>query len=188
MNRGCVAAFLDRDGTIIHDRHYLGDPAGVELLPGAARAIARLNAAGIPALLVTNQSGIGRGLFSEADFAAVQGRLISLLAREGARLDGVYHCPHTPDAEVPCECRKPAPGLFLRAAREHGVDLRRSFYIGDQLRDVLPAKRLGGVGILVRSKGFPEESPAGESIPSGFPTVDDLDRAVGIVLAAGARD
>ncbi|HEX7239268.1 MAG TPA: HAD-IIIA family hydrolase, partial [Longimicrobiaceae bacterium] len=101
------AVFLDRDGTVIHDAHYLADPEGVRLLPGAAEAVARLNRAGVPVVLVTNQSGIGRGLFSEADFRAVQDRVEALLAAGGARIDAVYHCPHAPDADPPCDCRKP---------------------------------------------------------------------------------
>src|SRR5688500_18474954 len=97
------AVFLDRDGTIILDRAYPGDPDGVELLPGAAGAVARFNAAGLPVILVTNQSGIARGLITESDFRAVQARTEALLEAEGARLDGVYHCPHGPDTEPACD-------------------------------------------------------------------------------------
>jgi len=146
-----AAVFLDRDGTVIADRHYLGDPRGVELLPGAGEAISRLNRTGLPVILVTNQSGIGRGLFTQADFQSVQRRLLELLAEEGAHLDGVYHCPHAPDGDAPCECRKPAPGLFLQAAAEHGIDLRRSFYVGDRIRDVEPAAEFEGAGFLIGS-------------------------------------
>lgn len=173
-----AAVFLDRDGTVIEDRHYLGDPAGVALLPGAGEAVARLNQAGLPALLVTNQSGIGRGYFAEEDFLAVQRRLAELLAAHGARLDGVYHCPHAPDREPPCDCRKPSPGLFRRAARDTGVALERSFFVGDRLRDVAPALELGGTGILVSAGGGPHEP-----MPEGIERVGSLREAVERVLA-----
>jgi D-glycero-D-manno-heptose 1,7-bisphosphate phosphatase len=173
------AVFLDRDGTLIHDAHYLADPAGVRLLPGAAEAVARLNRAGIQAIVVTNQSGIGRGYFTEADFRAVQARTEALLAAAGARVDAAYHCPHAPDHAPPCDCRKPEVGLFLRAAREHGVDLARSWYVGDRLRDVAPAERLGGRGILVRGGAAHDEA---ERAPAGVPVVGGLREAVDIVL------
>jgi len=176
-----AAAFLDRDGTIIHDAHYLADPDGVRLLPGAAAAIARLNAAGMPVVVVTNQSGIGRGYFTEGDFRAVQARVEALLAAGGARLDAVYHCPHAPDAEPACGCRKPGVELFVRAAAEHGLDLARSWYVGDRLRDVAPAERLGGRGILVRAGA---EHGEAERAPAGVAVVEDLAEAVEVVLAA----
>jgi histidinol-phosphate phosphatase family protein len=173
------AVFLDRDGTIIHDAHYLADPAGVRLLPGAAEAVARLNAAGIPVVVVTNQSGIGRGYFTEADFRAVQARVEELLAAEGAKVDAVYHCPHAPDEEPPCACRKPGVGLFLRAAEEHGLDPARSWYVGDRLRDLAPAERLGGRGILVRAGA---EHGEAERAPAHVAVVDGLREAVELVL------
>lgn len=145
------AVFLDRDGTLIHDRHYLSDPAGVELLPGAAEAVARLGGAGYAAVLVTNQSGIGRGLFTEADYRAVHARLVELLAAAGARLDAEYHCPLAPDDPDPEELRKPGAGMFVAAAREHTLDLARSWFVGDRLRDVTPALALGGRPLLVLS-------------------------------------
>lgn len=173
--------FLDRDGTLIVDRHYLGDPAGVELLPGAGEAVARLNRAGLPALLVTNQSGIGRGMFTEADFRAVQRRLEEALAEHDARLDGVYHCPHAPDLAPPCRCRKPATGLFERAAAEHGVALGASYYVGDRARDVEPALRWGGTALLV-GEG------AGESLPPEVEIHPSLAAAVDRILAAPGFD
>lgn len=177
---GRPAVFLDRDGTVIADRHYLADPDGVSLLHGAAEAIARLNRAGIPVLLVTNQSGIGRGFFSEVDFVAVQERMLQLLAAEGARLDGVYHCPHAPDYEPPCDCRKPGLGLFRRAAAEHGLDLARSWYIGDRVRDVAPAAQLGGSAILVGG-GHPDDPES----PAFVERMPDLAEAVERVLRSG---
>jgi len=151
--------FLDRDGTLIVDRHYLSDPEGVELLPGAAEAVARLNGAGHPVFLVTNQSGIGRGYFTEAQYRAVHGRLVELLAAAGAWLDGEYHAPHTPGDPDPEALRKPGAGMFLRAASEHGVELAGAFFIGDRVRDVAPAERFGGRAILVRSPESEAEMP-----------------------------
>lgn len=180
---GRAGVFLDRDGTLIRDRHYLGDPAGVELVPGAAGAVAQLNHAGVPVLLVTNQSGIGRGYFTEADFQAVQRRLQQLLAEHGASLDGVYHCPHAPDRQPRCDCRKPATGLFRRAAEEHGLDLQRCFFVGDRARDVLPAGELGGTGILVRSDSdAPDARHEGEIVPADTHIVATLAEAAALVL------
>jgi D-glycero-D-manno-heptose 1,7-bisphosphate phosphatase len=168
-----AAVFLDRDGTLIHDRHYLADPAGVELLPGAAEAVARLNGAGIPVVLVTNQSGIGRGLFGEAEYDAVHARLVELLAAHHARLDAEYHCPLAPGAEDADAMRKPGAGMFLRAAREHGLDLAASWFVGDRARDVAPAAGLGGRGILVAaSRGEAEAAPGAVAVASLAEAVD----------------
>lgn len=172
------AVFLDRDGTLIHDRHYLADPAGVELLPGAGDAVARLNRAGYFVVLVTNQSGIGRGFFTEADYEAVHQRVVALLAAEGARLDAEYHCPLAPDAPDPDGMRKPGAGMFLRAAREHDLDLPRSWLIGDRLRDVAPAAQLGAHAILVRG----EQTEAEHAGSIACFVVDDLNTAADIVL------
>lgn len=179
------AVFLDRDGTVILDRDYPGDPDGVELLPGAAGAVARFNAAGLPVILVTNQSGIARGLITDADFRAVQGRTEALLEAEGARLDGVYHCPHGPETEPPCDCRKPAPGMYRRAAAERGLDLARSFYVGDRLRDVLPGLDAGGTGILIQGPGGAEFESA---VPVGVQVVESLAEAAEIVLGGVSAD
>ena len=167
--------FLDRDGTLIIDRHYLAAPEGVELLPGAGEAVARLNAAGHPVFLVTNQSGIGRGYFTEAEYRAVHARLEELLAAQGARLDGAYHCPLAPDDPDPEELRKPGCGMFLRAARDHGLDLAHAIYIGDRVRDVAAAERMGGTAFLVRG-------PQSESAPPFATAVDSVAEAVELVL------
>jgi len=140
--------FLDRDGTLNRDDEgYLADPDRVVLLPGAAEAVRSLNAAGIKAVVVTNQSGIGRGLISQEDLARIHERLIALLAAGGAMLDGIFVCPHRP--EHGCACRKPGTELALRAARDLGVDPARSAMIGDQAADVALAHRLGGRAVLV---------------------------------------
>ncbi|HEU0054808.1 MAG TPA: HAD family hydrolase [Longimicrobium sp.] len=173
-----AAVFLDRDGTLIVDRHYLSDPAGVELLPGAARAVARLAAAGFFVVLVTNQSGIGRGYFAEEDYRATHRRLVELLAAEGARLDADYHSPLAPDDPDPEETRKPGAGLFLRAAREHGLDLAASWYVGDRLRDVAVSAALGGRPILVH--GAQTEEDVGS-----VPLLPSLAAAADLILAEG---
>lgn len=178
MNRPAV--FLDRDGTIIRDVNYVATPEQVELLPGAASAIRRLNEAGWPVVVVTNQSGIARGYFTEADYERVRERMETLLAESGARIDAVFTCPHHPDVGGACECRKPGTLLFRRAAAELGLDLRRSWYIGDKLRDVAPAHTLGGRGILVRSDATPESDAAAASQEHSL--ASSLDEAAGRVI------
>jgi D-glycero-D-manno-heptose 1,7-bisphosphate phosphatase len=173
--------FLDRDGTLVVERYYLADPDQVELVPGAAAALRALAAAGYALVVVTNQSGIARGLYGEAEFRAVQRRIEELLRREGIELDGVYHCPHHPDYTGPCECRKPAPGLYRRAARELGLDLCRSVCVGDRLKDVLPARELGcRAAILVRT-GYGEEEA--RRAPEWVRVERDLAAAAEAILA-----
>jgi D-glycero-D-manno-heptose 1,7-bisphosphate phosphatase len=158
---------------------YLHHPAQVRLLSGAATAIRRLNEAGLLAIVATNQSGIGRGLLSEADYLAGERRVDELLAADGARLDAHYHCPHWPEIDGPCRCRKPGPLLYEQAAERFGIDLSASWWIGDRLRDVEAARRFGGRGILVDS------GPARPSLDAlGFPLVADLAAAITAVLAA----
>jgi len=133
------------------EREYLADPEGVELIPGAVDGLRALQKAGFALVVVTNQSGIARGLYDRAAFDAVQRRLEELLAAQGILLDGVYLCPHHPDVDGPCDCRKPAPGLYRRAADQLGLDPARSLFIGDKLSDVQPAAGFGGTGVLVRT-------------------------------------
>jgi len=162
MTDGRAAVFLDRDGTIIRDTHYLSSPENVYLLPDAASSIKRLNEAGLRAIVVTNQSGIGRGYFTAHDFLLVQTRVEELLQEGGAHIDGVYMCPHSPDGagNRVCECRKPGTALFLRAIGDHGIDPALSWFIGDRWRDLHPAILLGGNGILVPTY----ETPGAEII------------------------
>ena len=149
------AAFLDRDGTIVEDAHYLSRAEQLVLLPDAAAAVRALNAAGVPAVIVTNQSGIARGYFTAAEYRAVEHALVALLAREGAAVQATYHCPHHPDVTGPCDCRKPGVALYERAAAEHALDLGASLYAGDRWRDVAPALRFGATGVLVPSPDTP---------------------------------
>ena len=149
--------FLDRDGTLIEDRKYASSLADYAPLPGAYDAVRALRAAGFGTAVVTNQSGIGRGLFSEADHARFEAHLLADFAAHGAPLDGSYHCPHEPDAG--CDCRKPQPGLVHRAAREHAIDLARSWVIGDRDSDVALAASCGcravRIGAGARTDGVP---------------------------------
>ena len=182
------AAFLDRDGTLIHDAHYLRDPALVQLIDGVPRALHQLTAAGYALIVVTNQSGIARGLISEADYAAVRARLDALLAAEGITLTDTLHCPHEPTISGPCECRKPGTLLYRRAAESHAIDVARSAFIGDRWRDVAPAQSLGGRGYLVPSVNTPAEDIAQSKASAGAVALcATLGDAVSLVLAATAR-
>jgi D-glycero-D-manno-heptose 1,7-bisphosphate phosphatase len=150
------AVFLDRDGTLNEEVDYLSDPAQLVLIPGAASAVARLNALGVPVVVVTNQSGIGRGRFGWQDFEAVMQRMEALLALEEARIDGVYASPHHEQAQGEYAVadhpdRKPNPGMLLRAAEDHGLDLSRSWMIGDKALDLEAGRRAGCRVALVRT-------------------------------------
>lgn len=171
------AAFIDRDGTLIEECGDLGDPAGVALIPGAVDAVRRLQAAGLKVILVTNQSGIAKGLFGFEDYRAVHGRLEKLLAECGVRLDAAYMCPHHPDVGETCDCRKPAEGMYRRAEAELGVDLARSFYVGDRWRDVAVTEGVGGMPFLVRT------GAGGQGAPEGEARVDDLAEATDRILS-----
>jgi histidinol-phosphate phosphatase family protein len=176
------AALLDRDGTIIPDRAYTRDPDDVTLLPGAAAAIRQLAAAGFPSIVITNQSGIARGLISLEQYHAVRRRLEDLLAVEGAVLADTFTCPHHPDVTGPCTCRKPATGLYERAAVIHDLDLKRCLFIGDKSRDIIPAVVLGGRGVLVRSTNTNDDDLA-HADSAKQPVVSSLSEAVDLLLA-----
>lgn len=130
---GRKAIFLDRDGTLIEDRGYLADPEGVVLLSGAGDALRLLQDAGYLLIVVTNQSGIGRGYFTLEAMHTVNARMNELLAEHGVTIDDIRYCPHGPDDG--CACRKPLPGMLCDAAEAHGIDLAQSAMIGDQPRD-----------------------------------------------------
>jgi D-glycero-D-manno-heptose 1,7-bisphosphate phosphatase len=142
------AAFLDRDGVLNVDVNYLHKPEHVEWIPGAIEAVRELNDAGLLVIVVTNQAGIGRGFYSEADFEAFTSWMAERLAESGAHIDTVYHCPHHPTEALPawrvdCECRKPRPGMFIRALAEWDVDVERSFMVGDKPGDLEAARGAG---------------------------------------------
>ncbi len=146
------AVFVDRDGTLNREVHYLRRVADLRLLPGTAAAIRRLNAAGFAVVVVTNQSGVARGLIAPATLTAIHHELERRLTAAGARLAGIYFCPHHPEAgpsPIRCRCRKPAPGLIRRAARELGLDLGRSYCVGDSTVDLGLAAATRTRGVLV---------------------------------------
>lgn len=178
------AVFLDRDGTVIHDPGYLGRLEDVRLLPGAADAIARLNRAGWPVVMVTNQSGIGRGYYSEDEFRAVQAELERRLSEAGAELEAVYFCPHDPTVHA-CRCRKPGRELFERAIAEHDLDASASWFVGDRLRDVAPAAHWGGRGLLVAREDGSFDEDEEPTSPPGTQRVESLDEAADRVLGTG---
>lgn len=148
------AIFLDKDGTLVKDVPYNVDPLRIRLMDGAAEALPALHAAGYQIFIVSNQSGVAHGYFQRSALWAVEKRLREMLADLGVPLRGFYYCPHHPDGQlrpyaVVCECRKPQPGMLLRAAREHRLDLARSWMIGDILDDVEAGRRAGCKSILV---------------------------------------
>jgi D-glycero-D-manno-heptose 1,7-bisphosphate phosphatase len=148
------AVFLDRDGTIVEDMDYLTEIEQLRVLPGVPGALRRLKEAGFLLVVVTNQSAIARGRLTEQKLALIHAELDRRLAAEGAAVDAYYHCPHLPEGTVEryaqsCDCRKPAAGLFLRAARELGIDLARSYAVGDSERDVSAGRTAGCYAILI---------------------------------------
>jgi D-glycero-D-manno-heptose 1,7-bisphosphate phosphatase len=181
---GRRAVFLDRDGTIIEDVAYLREPGQVRLLPGAAAAIERLNTAGLLAIVATNQSGIARGVLTTEEYRASERRVDQLLGQHGARLDAHYFCPHLPDVTGPCECRKPGTLLYRQAAERFGIDLPRSWWVGDRLRDVAPAASLGGTGILVRTGVGEAEAASLDARP--YQQAQDLAEAVKWIMDANS--
>ena len=178
MTRRCV--FLDRDGVINEEVAYLHDPDKLVLISGVAETIGALAAAGAHVVVVTNQAGIGRGMYTEADLARVTKRLDELLAAAGTRLSGSYFCPHHPAAG--CRCRKPLPGMLEDAARDLGIDLGRSVIVGDKATDLAAGRAAGCHTVLVRTGyGAAEEAAA---CADGLPDVvfDSLADARGYLV------
>ena len=176
------ALFLDRDGTINVDTIHVSRADHVRLIPGAAAAIARINAVGLPIIVISNQSGIGRGIFTVEEYERVRARIDELLAPAGAHVLTTYYCPHSPEVTPACDCRKPGPALYRQAATEHDIDLATSWYVGDRLRDIQAAKTFGGHGILVPR----DTTPGGDVIAARdvFAISTSLDSAVNRILAA----
>jgi histidinol-phosphate phosphatase family protein len=187
---GRPAAFLDRDGTIIRDTVYIRDPNDVELLPGAAAAIKRLNERSIVVVVVTNQSGIGRGLLSPEDYEAVRTRIDAELAERGARIDATYMCPHHPDVAGGCDCRKPGLGMYRRAMADYGLDAKRSLFAGDRWRDVSASATLGGFATLLDTPSTPDddfERASREGVGVASSLADAVDRYLDALPALGDR-
>ena len=179
------ALFIDRDGTLIADAHYLADASRVQLLPGAAAAVANANAAQVPVVVVTNQSGIARGLITTSQYEAVRDRTNALLRAGGAAVLATYHCPHWGHPKELCECRKPGLGMYREAAAAYQLDLMRSAYIGDRWRDVQPALATGGIGILVPGIETPaaDVEEARSALSARIFMAEHLLEAVSIALA-----
>ena len=182
MSRPRPVVFLDRDGTIVADTHYIARPADVVLIPGAAHAIRRLNQANWAVVVITSQSGIARGKLTEADYERVRAQLDALLDEHGALIDRSYHCPHHPDITGPCDCRKPGTKLHLQALRDLALDPSRTVCVGDRWRDVKPAFALEGRGILVPGPESPPDEV--ERAQRELSTASSLDVAIDRLLGA----
>jgi D-glycero-D-manno-heptose 1,7-bisphosphate phosphatase len=168
---------LDRDGTINVERHYLATPGEVELLPGAAEGLRHLRDLDLELIVITNQSGVGRGYFTEHTLALIHDRLIECLDAEGVRLTDIYICPHVPTAG--CACRKPGPALLEQAGREHGFSPRDAFVIGDKVSDVELGRRAGSTTLLVRT-GYGAETARRGPVPADY-IVADLREAARVI-------
>ncbi|HEY4101974.1 MAG TPA: HAD family hydrolase [Gemmatimonadales bacterium] len=171
------AVFLDRDGTLIDDPGYVDDPARVHLLPGVAEALQALERAGFLRIIITNQSAIGRGWITSDQYLTIQREVERQLIAAGASIDATYHCPHTPDAG--CTCRKPGTALHREAVASWTIDVAASWCVGDQIRDLEPARELGCRSLLVRTgKGA---AAVDEAVALGAAVADDLAAGIGLL-------
>lgn len=179
-----AAVFLDRDGTVSEEVGYIRDPARFSVFPWTGSAIRRINESGLAAVLVTNQSAIGRGIIDQSLVDRVHEMLQGALAQEGARLDGIYYCPHHPDDG--CGCRKPRPGMLHAAGDDLNLELTRSFMIGDHFTDIQAGRSVGARTILVLTGAGPgqREEHSGEAIQPDH-VVPTLEDAVGLILETG---
>jgi D-glycero-D-manno-heptose 1,7-bisphosphate phosphatase len=181
------AVFLDRDGTLIREVGFVRHPREVALFPWTVDSIRALNQAGLPVVVITNQSGVARGYLSEAMLEEVHGHLSSLVAAGGARIDAYYYCPHHPEGAVAgyaqrCDCRKPGAALIERACADLALDASRSFMVGDKWLDVGAARAAGARGILVRTGAGASEEASPKPGLSADAIVDNLIEAVSWIL------
>jgi len=176
------AVFLDRDGVLNRDSDdFIKTPDELELLPGAAESVARLNAAGYLCIVITNQSGIARGLFPESALEPLHDKLRAEMAAGGARIDAIYYCPHGP--EDGCDCRKPATGMVLQAAREHGIDIAASWLVGDRPGDIACGAATGTRSILVLTGKLHAYNPAQFTAPPDH-VCRDIAEAASLILSS----
>jgi len=182
------AVFLDRDGTVNREVHYLSHPDQLELLEGAAASIALLNQAGFLVVVITNQAGVAKGFIRDDALPLIRDAFMGLLENQGACIDGYYQCPHHPEGTVKeytrtCDCRKPAPGLLFQASRDLDIDLSRSYVVGDKLSDVMLAQHVGATGIMVLTgHGRNELGSYPETVPPPDYTGRDIYDAVQWIL------
>lgn len=180
------AVFLDRDGTLLEEAGYVDRLERLVFFPFAIDAVRLLNRAGLAVVLVTNQSGVGRGMYSEAFVAEAHDLILRRLAAGGARLDGAYYCPHHPAAELEqyrraCDCRKPGPGMMRQAAADLGLDLSGSFTVGDKWSDVEAGRAAGAQALLVRT-GYGRSTEAAHDTAAAAAVVDDVISAAAWIL------
>lgn len=188
---GKKAVFMDKDGTIIPNIPYNANTRLIELAPGVPEGLRLLHDAGYALVVVSNQSGVARGFFSEADMTAVAEHLAELFTQAGAHLTGYYYCPHLPEGAIAefaisCQCRKPEPGLLLQAACDHGLNCTESWMLGDILSDVEAGRRAGCRTILVDSGGEDEWLLTPQRLPHHL--VTNLHDAAQIILALSRDD
>ena len=191
---GRRAIIMDRDGTVCEEVGYVNHVSRVRLLARSAAAIRRANEAGFQTVVVTNQAGVARGYFDEHLVDEVHDRVREMLASDGARLDGLYYCPHHPEVGAApyrkaCDCRKPRPGMLLRARDEMGIDLARSYMIGDSVRDIEAGHRAGTTTVLVLTgygRGELEYQSQGWSVKPAHVADDLLDAVTWILAREGA--
>lgn len=155
MNKHNQYIFLDRDGVIIQDKHYIHDIEEIEFMPGALEGLLKLQILGYQFIIITNQAGIARGYFSKADAQDFDNEVIKRLATSGVTIKKSYFCPHHPEFTGECECRKPKIGLAKQAAKEFGIDLSKSIFIGDKDSDTQFGRNAGGLTIRLENKQYP---------------------------------
>jgi len=182
--KGRLAVFVDRDGTITEEMGYLKEPEKLRLIPRSAEAIKLLNRRRMPVIVVSNQSGVARGYFTEKTVRETHQKLKELLTEKGAHLDSIYYCPHhskfgSPKYRKNCNCRKPKPGMLLKAARRFNLDLKKGYVIGDKVEDIKLARKVGARGILVLT-GYGRKSKSKKLNPDH--TAKDLYHAVQWIL------
>ena len=183
-----AAVFLDRDGTIVEEVGYLDSLEKLILFPHTAEAIRTINESGIRAVVITNQSGVARGYFKEDFVRTVHRHIEKILRGKGAVIDGFYYCPHHPtegkgEYLASCKCRKPEPGMLIRASEDMDIDLTRSYVVGDMIKDIVLAGRVGAKGLLVRTGYGPETEKEiiGQEIKPAYTAEDILDAVKWII-------
>jgi D-glycero-D-manno-heptose 1,7-bisphosphate phosphatase len=178
------AVFVDRDGTVTEETGYLSDPDKVRVLQNVSEALRRLNGIEVPVVVISNQSGVARGMFTVEDVEKVNQRMRDLLAAEGAFVDAIYYCTHHPDYDIECDCRKPRPGLLIKASRELGISLPQSFMVGDKLIDIQAGKAAGSSTVFVRTGDGEKElqKTRGEILAIADRICADLPEAVDWIL------